>query len=57
MLLFKEVDASSRDHPTMLEFENANGGAIAIGAGRDVTVITAQHSLDPPYSTSQATGK
>jgi hypothetical protein len=56
MSLFREVDASSRDHPTMVEFENANGGAIAIGAGRDVTVITAQHSLDPPYFTSQAKG-
>ncbi len=54
--LFKEVDAASKDHPTMVEFENGHGAAIAIGAGRAVTVITAQHSLDPPYFTSRAKG-
>jgi hypothetical protein len=56
MSLFNELDASGRHHPTMVEFENGDGGAIAIGAGRDVTVITAQHSIDPPYFTSQAKG-
>jgi hypothetical protein len=54
--LFKQVDTTSKDHPTMVEFENGQGTTIAIGAGRDVTVITAQHSLDPPYFTSRAEG-
>jgi hypothetical protein len=53
MSLFNELDDSGN---TMVEFENGDGGAIAIGAGRDVTVITTQHSVDPPYFTSQAKG-
>lgn len=53
--LYRRVDTASRkSDPTMVEFENGHGPAIAIGAGRDVTVITAQSSEDPPYFTTQA---
>lgn len=53
--LYRRVDAASRkSDPTMVEFENGHGAAIAIGAGRDVTVITAQGSDDPPYFTTRA---
>lgn len=53
--LFRKVDAESRQRdPTIVEFDNEHGGAIAIGAGRDVTVITAQGSEDPPYFTTLA---
>jgi hypothetical protein len=54
LALFNRVDAASRSRPTMVEFDDLDGGAIAVGAGRDVTVVTAQDSEDPPYFTSLA---
>jgi hypothetical protein len=55
--LFHKVDSAARKgDPTMVEFKNGRGAAIAIGAGRDVTVITAQSSEDPPYFMSLARG-
>lgn len=53
--LYRRVDDDSRQtDPTMVEFEDGYGTAIAIGAGRDVTVITTQASENPPYFTSMA---
>ena len=53
--LYRRIDAASRkSDPTMVEFDSSPGPSIAVGAGRDVTVITAQDSDDPPYFTTMA---
>lgn len=38
----------------MVELDDLDGGAIAVGASRDLTVITDQNSEAPPYFTSLA---
>jgi hypothetical protein len=53
MLLLQEIQRSLRV-PTMVEFaEQGSGRSCAIGLGREFTVITYQHSLDPPYFISR----
>src|SRR5438552_2853252 len=42
--------ALQTDPPRLVEFyDPASGRALAIGVGRDSTVLTYQDSLDPPY--------
>ena len=54
LALFKKIDAKAGSYPTLVEFDDEHGAAIAIWAGHDLTVITAQHSLEPPYFTTRA---
>jgi hypothetical protein len=46
MSLFNELDALGRHHPTMVEFENGDGGAIAIGAGSTECCAVVDPDLD-----------
>ena len=39
--------------PAMVEFFDATGRAIALGVGRQKTIVTYQDSIDPPYYISQ----
>jgi hypothetical protein len=45
-----ERAASQSGHPFMMEFFSPDSGqSLALGIGRNSTVVTYQHSLDPPY--------
>jgi hypothetical protein len=49
--LFDRLNSELADAPSMIEFvaPDDRGPAFAIGAGRAVSVLTFQASLDPPY--------
>lgn len=54
MALFGDVHQSAKSAPTMVEYSDPrSGAAFAIGAGRDVTVLTVQASPAPPYFISR----
>lgn len=56
LALFNKIDRACEYSPCMVEFFDDRGLAFAIGGGRELSVITFQESLDPPYYISSSGG-
>lgn len=51
--LYEKIDEMCRCEPCMVEFFDDAGLSFSIGAGHAESVVTFQHSLDPPYYISK----